>query len=152
MGAGSGGKLPPGVDPSQFDPALVQQMAGMMQRLPRGQLQKLQALMQKAMSGQDVTKEAMELERIMPPEFLKSMEAMRPQLMSQAAAAGMPIPGDEEMSAEEAERIVKEAVQAGRLSEEEAKLALSGAATGSDEGEGKTSRWGKLWSTLKGRK
>ena len=42
MGAG-------GFDPSQLDPAMLMQMSQMLQRLPKGQMQKLQAIMTRAM-------------------------------------------------------------------------------------------------------
>src|SRR5437868_1454584 len=47
-----------GFDPSQLDPQWMAQFSGALQRLPKGQMQRLQAMMQKAMSGKDVTREA----------------------------------------------------------------------------------------------
>src|SRR5689334_996672 len=50
-----------GWDPSalaNLDPQMMQQFSQALQRLPKGQLQRMQSMMQKAMSGKDVTAEA----------------------------------------------------------------------------------------------
>ncbi len=135
--------VPPGFDPSQ--------MANMMKRLPKAQLVRLQAIMQRAMSGQDVSQDAQELERLLPSDFLKQMEEMKPALMQQAAAAGMPVPSDAEMDDLEARKIVEEAIQAGRLTREEAEAALAPLTASEAAVEGST-RWSKLWKGLKGKK
>lgn len=58
-----------GFDPSQLDPQWLAQMSQAFQKLPKGQMQKLQAIMQKAMSGKDVTREAEALEKSLPVEL-----------------------------------------------------------------------------------
>src|SRR5690242_3807878 len=58
------------MDPSfldSMDPQMLMQMTQAFQRLPKGQLQRMQALMQKAMNGKDITAEAQEFERSLPP-------------------------------------------------------------------------------------
>jgi uncharacterized protein YecA (UPF0149 family) len=56
-------------DPGQLDPQWMANFALAMKKLPRGQVQKIQALMSKAMMGKDISREAAELERTLPPEF-----------------------------------------------------------------------------------
>jgi len=68
-----------GFDPSQMDPAMVNQVAEVMRRLPKGQLNRLQGLMSKMMAGKDVSDEARELERSMPAELLQMMQGLAPQ-------------------------------------------------------------------------
>lgn len=63
----------PPFDPSTFanmDPNLMMQMTQALQRLPKGQLQRLQSIMQKAMAGKDVSDEAAEFEKTLSPDFL----------------------------------------------------------------------------------
>lgn len=50
-----------------------------MKKLPRGQVQKIQALMSKAMMGKDISREAAELERTLPPEFQNLLGAQTVQ-------------------------------------------------------------------------
>lgn len=61
-----------GLDPSQFDPSKMDlnwlaQFSSAIQRLPKGQLQRFQSLMQKAMAGKDVKRELEEFQRTLPP-------------------------------------------------------------------------------------
>lgn len=112
-----------GFDPSQMDPAMMQQMTKTLQRLPRPQLMRLQSIMQRAMAGQDVAKEAAEFERILPPEFSQmAMQMMMAQGMVGGAAAG----GPTEMNADEAKKIVAKAVADGKMTAEQAKELLGG--------------------------
>ncbi len=112
-----------GFDPSQMDPAMMQQMTKALQRLPRPQLMRLQSIMQRAMAGQDVAKEAAEFERILPPEFSQmAMQMMMAQGMVGGAAAG----GPTEMNADEAKQIVAKAVAEGKMTAEQAKELLGG--------------------------
>lgn len=112
-----------GFDPSQMDPAMMQQMTKALQRLPRPQLMRLQSIMQRAMAGQDVAKEAAEFERILPPEFSQmAMQMMMAQGMVGGAAAG----GPTEMNADEAKQIVAKAVSEGKMTAEQAKELLGG--------------------------
>jgi hypothetical protein len=66
-----------GIDPNQIDPQMMMQFAQALQKLPKGQMQKLQSLIQKAMSGKDVSREAIELEKNLPPEFLNFIQGMQ---------------------------------------------------------------------------
>jgi hypothetical protein len=144
----------PGFDPSKVDPAAMAQMAQLVQRLPKGQLQKIQALMQKAMSGKDVTREAQELERSLPPEIVSQMAAFAPGMLGAAGIdpaelekAEAEMAAGAGMNADEAKRIIEEAVKEGRLSPEEAAAALA-SAEGAQE-EQKSNRWSKLLNPFK---
>jgi hypothetical protein len=72
--AASGGLIP-GLDPSQIDQQWLMQMSQAMSRLPKGQMQKLQALIQKAMSGKDVSRDAEALEKTLPVELQGLLKA-----------------------------------------------------------------------------
>lgn len=110
---------PGGFDPSKVDPSMMAQMTKSLQRLPRGQLQKLQSIMQRAQAGQDVSREAAELERLLPPEF--SQMAMQ-MMMAQGMAGG----AAPEMNADDAKKIVAQAVAEGKMTEAQAKELLGG--------------------------
>jgi len=87
---------PFGVDPSQYDPAMLMQFSQMMQRLPKGQLQQLQMLMGKAMNGKDVTKELSALQAKLPMEFQKMVADMPiPESAIGESPAGTALPGTE---------------------------------------------------------
>ena len=145
-----------GFDPSQMDPAALMQVSQMLQRLPKGQMQKLQSIMQRAMTGKDVTREAQEFERLLPPDFVEAMKGF--------ALPGMPSPADESallapaetvapsapmnLSAEEARAIVEQAVKEGKVSADQVADLLPGA-SGSEGTPGvdsaqKTSFWSRF--------
>ena len=110
-----------GFDPSKVDPAMMQQMTKALQRLPRGQLMKLQSIMQRAQAGQDVSREAAEFERILPPEFTQmAMQMMMAQNMAGAMGGGAAKP----MDADDAKQIVAKAVAEGKMTEAQAKELL----------------------------
>lgn len=137
-----------GFDPSQLDPKMVSQMSQAFSRLPKGQMQRLQSLMQKAMSGKDVTREAQEFEKTLPPEFVQLMQGM-----AGASGMGMPTPGaaplsEPQMSADEARAIVEKAAKEGKISQDEASEALAGATSSAEPAKGLS----KIWSRLSGRK
>lgn len=139
----------PGFDPSAVDPAMMTQMAQMLQRLPRGQMMKLQSIMQRAMQGKDVTREAAEIQRMLPPEFAAMAQQMMMaggmmNAMNSGAEAEMP------KSEDEAKKIVAEAVAAGKISADEAKQLLG------DEAETLIKQhekkgFSKLWSKVTGK-
>jgi hypothetical protein len=106
-----------GFDPAKADPAMMSQMTKSLQRLPRGQLMKLQSIMQRAQAGQDVSREAADFERILPPEF--SQMAM--QMMMAQGMGGAP-----EMDDNEAKTIVAKAVAEGKMTEAQAQELLGG--------------------------
>lgn len=104
-----------------------------MGRLPRAQLQRMQALMQKAMAGKDVSREAKELEATLPPGFLETMKKLQPQAPAAAESA---------LSEDEARRLVEEAAAEGKISREEATAVLGGApAPATAPKEGGWKRW-----------
>jgi len=109
-----------GMDPSNLDPEMTKKMQTMLQRLPRGQLIKLQSIMQRAMAGKDVSRESAEFERLLPPEFTQMARAMQAQ---SAIANGMG-GKSEEMNASDAKLIVAEAVASGKMTAEQAKELL----------------------------
>lgn len=109
---GNGAQSAGGFDPSNFDmnsldPAWMMSFANALQRLPKGQVQKLQAIMQKAMSGKDVTREAEALERTLPAEFKSLIDSFKPPAAAEAGAAdsanaGLATSGAEAMANPEA--------------------------------------------------
>lgn len=115
----TGAMGPGGFDPSKADPAMMAQMTKTLQRLPRGQLMKLQNIMQRAQSGQDVSREAQAFESMLPPEF--SQMAMQ-MMMAQGMGGG----ASPEMDASEAKQIVAKAVAEGKMTEAQASELLGG--------------------------
>ncbi len=94
----------PQFDPSKMDLAWLAEFSAAIQRLPKGQLQQLQALMQKGMMGKDVTRELEELQRRLPPsvqELLKKSPQLDQQLESAAQSDGNP----SELSNEQKEKL-----------------------------------------------
>jgi len=91
--AASGGS--PQFDPSKMDLNWLAQFSSAIQRLPKGQMQQLQALMQKAMAGKNVTRELEELQRKLPPSFqelLQSSPQLDQQLEQAQDSSGAPTP------------------------------------------------------------
>jgi hypothetical protein len=162
-----------GIDFSQFDPQWMMQFTQALQRLPRGQMQRLQAIMQKAMAGKDVTAEAKAFEGSLPVEIQ--------ELIRQAKLPGMPGAGMPDLAAlesaassagaggaseqgmpetlEDARAIIERAVSEGKLSREQADELLKSSAQPSDPGtppeqtaqEQGASGLGKLWRGLTGK-
>src|SRR6185295_17763428 len=102
-----------------LDPQMLMQFSQALQKLPKGQMQRLQAIMQKAMAGKDVTREAEEFEKTLPPEFKTMMQSFK---MPDEQAGGEAPPTAEAsetpaMSEEEARRLVAEAAEQGKISE-----------------------------------
>ena len=109
-----------GFDPSQMDPAMMQQMSKSLQRLPKAQLSKLQGLMQRAMAGQDVSRESAEFEKMLPPEFSQmAMQMMMAQGMASGGAAN-----DKPMDTNDAKQIIAKAVADGKMTADQAKELL----------------------------
>ncbi len=73
IGAPQQSSLPEGFDPSKIDPKMIAQFQQLLGKLPKGQLNRLQGLMQKAMSGKDISAEAGEFEKTLPTEFQNFM-------------------------------------------------------------------------------
>jgi hypothetical protein len=129
-GAPGAGGFPGGFDPSQLDPAMMMQFTQALQRLPKGQLQRLQGIMQKAMSGKDVTREAEEFERTLPPDIQQLMMSFAGQM--QAMGGGMPgmggLPGMGGMPGAQAPIDVESEAAAPAMSEEQARAIVAAAA------------------------
>ena len=138
-------------DVNSLDPEWMGQFSKALQRLPHGQMQKLQAMMQKAMSGKDVSREAETFEKTLPPELQSLLLAFK--MPAGVGTPGMDIPttgteisgqtsdGSEKMSEEEARKIVAAAAESGKISQDEAKEVL-----GADN---KKSKFSKLWKSFK---
>ncbi len=159
------GNLP--FDPSQFDPAMMMKIAQAFQRLPRPQMVKLQSLVQRAMAGQDVSREAAELERMLPPDLRDMLQGFQiPQGLDQGG--GAPLTEDEQavaapvgmapsadMTPDQAREIVQKALAEGKISKEQAATLLGGTESeaaaepsvseSSDEGTGLK----KLWKSFR---
>jgi hypothetical protein len=71
-----------GFDPAKMDLNWLAEFSSAIQRLPKGQLQQLQSLMQKAMSGKDVNRELEELQRKLPSN-VQTLLSQSPQLDAQ---------------------------------------------------------------------
>lgn len=69
-------------DPSKMDLNWLATFSSAIQRLPKGQMARLQSLMQKAMAGKDVARELEEFQRTLPPSF-QEMLKNSPQLDAQ---------------------------------------------------------------------
>lgn len=111
-------------DPNSMDPAMMAQMAQAMQRLPKAHLHKIQTVMQRAMQGKDVTREAAELERMLPGGFRNLMEGMMGGMMPGAGSSAS-------MSESEARKLVEQAAKDGKISAEEAEKLLAASPAGS---------------------
>jgi polyhydroxyalkanoate synthesis regulator phasin len=122
----------------QFDPQMMLQFSQMLGKLPKGQLQKLQSIMQKAMAGKDVTREARELEDSLPLELQTLLQAFQmpgqmPGSGGMPGMGGMPEASSESsdmpamsppMSEEEARKIVEAAAKEGKISSDQASSLL----------------------------
>jgi len=168
-------KLPPapeagqmGFDPSKMDPAMMAQASAALQRLPKGQIQRLQSIMQKAMAGKDVSREAAELENTLPPDFRQMMQGMMGGMMSSGAipTGGAPVEVESEpadMTPEQARAIVAKAVKEGKMSAEQAESLLAATGDTSDHdgstpglthesSEEEKRGLSKLWRSVTGKK
>ena len=76
----------PQFDPSKMDLNWLADFSSAIQRLPKGQLNQLQVLMQKAMNGKDVSRELDELQKKLPTS-VQEMLNKSPELDAQLASA-----------------------------------------------------------------
>ncbi len=162
------GNLP--FDPAQMDPQMIAQFSQALQRLPKGQMQRLQSIMQKAMNGKDVTAESKEFERTLPAEFQNMLKMWTPPAMTGGAETFAPngealaeIPAESSvpMTEAEARALVAQAAAQGTLSKDEAQALLQPSADSSThspageghevEGKGNESKLGKFWRNLSGK-
>lgn len=146
--AGGAPQLPPGFDPNQLSDDERQQMvqfAQAFQRLPKGQLQRLQSIMQKAMSGKDVSREAAEFEGTLPPDFQEMLKGFKMPNMPGITPESEPalMTDTPSMSEEEARAIVAQAAQEGKISQDQAQTLLEGSPESKVEG-GISKFWKKL--------
>lgn len=117
-----------GFDPSQMDPQMMKQVGNALKRLPPAQMQKLQSLMQRAMSGQDVSKESADFEKMLPPDLMQMLQAMNPMAQAASAATMQAEAAASIESVDEAKRIIEKAMRDGNLSREEGARLLAGEA------------------------
>jgi hypothetical protein len=96
----------PNFDPSKMDLEWLATFSSAIQRLPKGQLARLQALMQKAMAGKNVARELEEFQRTLPPSF-QEMLKNSPQLDAQMDAASAPDAQPGELSTEQKEKLAE---------------------------------------------
>ena len=162
-----------GFDPSalgNFDPQMMTQMSQALQRLPKGQLQRLQNLMQKAMNGKDVSAEAAEFERSLPPDFQSMMMSFAGQFASAtegSESSALQMPAIEasavaapEMSVDQAKDVIARAVAEGKLSKDQAEKLLSvptpsseaSAVNPSEMPSNESGKLGKFWGKITGKK
>lgn len=127
MGALSGAMG--GFDPNSMDPEQLKEVQKLISKMPKGQLRKLQGLMQRAMNGQDVMAELAQFESLLPGDFKNQLEAF----------------SDDQMDFDEARKVLEEAVERGEVSREDADALLAGAPTKSEAPRGMK----KLWSRFK---
>ena len=139
--------MPGGFDPAKLDSQMMVQFSQLMARLPKGQLQKLQSIMQRAMRGEDVSREAQHLEKSLPVELQQLLVSLSGQMTGgPMAGAQMPINGD--MSEEEARRIVAAAAKEGKISSTQAQDLL---ATTPVAQEKEARGLGRLWKGITGK-
>lgn len=117
-----------GFDPSQMDPHMMKQVGNALKRLPPAQMQKLQSLMQRAMAGQDVTKESADFEKMLPPDLMQMLQSMNPMAQAASAATLQAEAAAKIESVDEAKKIIEKAVRDGNLSREEGARLLAGGA------------------------
>ena len=87
-------------DPSKMDLNWLATFSAAIQRLPKGQMARLQSLMQKAMAGKDVAREMEEFQRTLPPSF-QEMLKNSPQLDAQLDQASAPGAAPAELNEEQ---------------------------------------------------
>jgi hypothetical protein len=117
----------PGFDPTflnEMNPEFMSQMTQAIQRLPKGQLQRIRVLMQKAMNGKDISGEAQSLEKTLPAEFQNLIQTWGSLAgMQNAFPAGAQQQGEQqqpEMTEEQARKLVSEAAEEGLIPQEKA--------------------------------
>jgi hypothetical protein len=66
----------PQFDPSTMDPKLLMELSQLIQKLPPGQLGRMQTLMHNMMAGLDVRREMEEFEKSLPPGFREKIAGM----------------------------------------------------------------------------
>ncbi len=135
----------PFFDPSKMDPQMMSQISEAMQKLPKGQLQRLQSLVQKAMSGKDVSREADEFEKALPPGVREMLMSAKNTIELTEKASSI-TQSDQPMTEEQARAIVAAAAEKGEIPADQAEQLLG------ENQEPKPKGFGKLWKSFKGKK
>lgn len=138
-----------GFDPSQMDPVMMGQLSQALQKLPRGQMQRLQSLMQKAMAGKDVSREAAEFEKTLPPDFQNLMSSFGQSAFgAQPSGADSSTESNEAMSEDQARKIVEAAAASGKISAKQAEALLQSQGSASESKPSTESKFSKLWKSF----
>ncbi|MCM0606067.1 MAG: SEC-C domain-containing protein [Xanthomonadaceae bacterium] len=95
-----GGALPGGMDPNAMNPEFLAEFTKMLSKLPKGQMQKLQTLMQRASKGKDVSGAAKDFEQGLPLEL---QEMLMNSEFSKQFEEAQKASGTSEVSAEQKE-------------------------------------------------
>lgn len=103
-----------GLNPDDIPMDAFSGMMQAFQKLPKAQARKFQSLMQRAMSGEDVSNEMAVLEKQLPPQFQEMMAGMMPETQGQDSQDDTP------MSEDEAKKVLEKAIASGQISEKEA--------------------------------
>lgn len=146
-------RMPAGMGTGGLDPAAMgmdqewmMQFAQAMQRLPKGQLQRVQGLMQRAMAGKDVSKEASDFESSLPVEMQEMLRNFK-MPANMAGAEGAEAPGGD-MTEEQAKALVAKAAAEGKIDQTEAeKLLGEGGPQPQEQG-----KMGRFWKSISGKK
>lgn len=118
-------------DPSKLNPQAIQEITDLMRTLTPAQMMKMQSIMHNQMAGFDVTKELMEFEQSMPPDFRAKMARIlymangievpaSPATNSPASVTAPEAPLVEPKNENEARLVILQSVAAGMMSPEEA--------------------------------
>ncbi len=139
-----------------MDPQLMAKLAKAFQKLPKGQVQRFQGIMQKAMRGKDISSEAQEFEKTLPLEFqtmVQSMSLPDSLAISSQNASKQTEEGEEtSMTLEKARQLVSKAASDGALSQEQAKQLLSESSSHLKELGQVPSKLSRFWNTVSGKK
>jgi hypothetical protein len=117
-------------DPSKLSPQAIQEITDLMRTLTPAQMMKLQSIMHNQMAGFNVTKELMEFEQSMPPDFRAKMarimymangiEVPASTTAQPQPPAAMAEPIAEPKNENEARLVILQSVAAGMMTPEEA--------------------------------
>jgi len=119
-------QLPADMNPDQMNPEQISQVQNMLKKLPHQQMQRLQSLMQKAMSGKDVTRDFEDFEKTLSPEMKEAFSQMSGQFGGAGATdASQGSTQEEDMTVDEAKKVIEQAVKEGRLTQEQAQELLN---------------------------
>lgn len=72
--------------PAGMNPKMMWEMAKVLRKVPKGQLAKLQSIMQQAMAGKDVSKQAQELQSSLPPDVQQMLIQLSQSMPAQTGS------------------------------------------------------------------